>query len=378
MTLQPTDSGAAVAVSGQPQAPAVVGGTIAVDDVRSWLERAEMYGQLAHTLVRSFFVPAAFKPQIARGATPDDVADAFAVAEANATGAMMLGGALGLDPLTSLQNLYVVHGRPGMYTRLKVALVQAAGHEVWTEHLDDDRAVVCGRRAGTDQVVRVEITMDMAKTAEWTTNAAYRKTPRDILYARAASRVCDRVAADLLMGIRSVEDIDPDEAPSVDARVTSEEVRARAAALTPRADTRTIREIGAQASETLERERAEAERDEPDTAPDVPPSTAQQHREIGRLFTALGVVGDGSRARRARAVSDLVGRSVTSATDLTGPEAGHVIDELTAMAEGPTDQDDPAPTGELADQVEDPPGWDPDGGEVLIDLPDQPGAGDDR
>jgi hypothetical protein len=107
-----------------------------------------------------------------------------------------------------LQQIYIVHGRPGMYTEIKVALVMSRGHEVWVEDISDTRAVVCGRRKGSEAPPeRVTVTMDQARKAGWTTNQAYAKTPQDMLYARAAGRVCDRIAPDVLMGIASVEEI---------------------------------------------------------------------------------------------------------------------------------------------------------------------------
>lgn len=175
-----------------------------------WLTQAASAGQLARGLVASFWVPAAYKPDIPRNADPEERAAAVEVAVANATGAILFGWRLGLDPMTSLQQVYVVHGRPGMYAKMKVALAQAAGHEVWDEVYTAERAVVCGRRRGSEQVVRIEITIEQARTAGWTSNAAYGKTPADMLWARAASRVVDRIAADLLHGITSIEDIEPD------------------------------------------------------------------------------------------------------------------------------------------------------------------------
>ncbi len=176
-----------------------------------WLRAAGSAEQLARQLVHSFFVPQAYKP-----GNPRDEA-AVGVAVANATGAILLGQSLGLDPLTALQQIYVVHGRPGMYAKLKVALAQAAGHRVWDEEYTAESATVCGQRHGTDDLVRITITMEQAKQAGWTSNAAYQKTPADMLWARAASRVVDRIAADLLMGIQSIEDIDEDDAPAARA-----------------------------------------------------------------------------------------------------------------------------------------------------------------
>ena len=56
--------------------------------------------------------------------------------------------------------------------------------------------------------------MDQARKAGWTKNDTYSKTPADMLWARAAGRVCDRIAPDTLMGIASVEEVEDDRAAS--------------------------------------------------------------------------------------------------------------------------------------------------------------------
>ena len=148
-----------------------------------WLVAADNASQLAARLVDSFFVPQAYKPQSRDGRDQ---------AIANATGAILLGQSLGLDPLTALQQIYVVHGRPGMYAKMKVALAQARGHRVWDEEYTAESVTVCGQRAGSSDVVRITITMADAERAGWAQqNANYKKTPADMLWARAAS-VCTR------------------------------------------------------------------------------------------------------------------------------------------------------------------------------------------
>jgi len=287
------------------------GTSIGVADVDAWVARAKGYRGLAQQLVRSFFVPQAYKPQPSPRATPEEVAEAYAVAEANATGAMMLGGSLGLDPLTSLQNIYVVHGRPGMYTKLKVALAQAAGHEVWDEEYGPDRAVVCGRRQGTDAVVRITITMEDARRAGWPEqNANYRKTPADMLWARAASRVVDRIAADVLHGIVSVEDIEPSpERPVQEPRITAAQITATAS--------------GASTAEPEPDGGSAAERA-------VLPITAAKWQAINALFADLGVKGEGQQAARLAVVARLAGREVSRGGELTADEGQTVYDTLAA------------------------------------------------
>jgi hypothetical protein len=193
---------------------ALNGANDALERLGRWVEAASHATQLVAPLVSTPFVPEAYRPKVDPRATAEQKADARNIAIASATAAVLQGITLGLDPMTALQNIYVVHGRPGMYAKIKVALVQSRGHEVWTDDLSDVRAVVAGRRRGTDTIERVTVTMDQARRAGWTRNDAYGKTPQDMLWARAASRVCDRIASDALMGIASVEEIQDELTPA--------------------------------------------------------------------------------------------------------------------------------------------------------------------
>jgi len=189
-------------------AVAVLGGaTDALARLGEWVQAARDAHALVSPLVDTAFVPEAYKPKLDPRATDAQKAEARAVAVANATAAVLQGITLGLDPLTSLQQIYIVHGRPGMYAKLMVALVQSRGHEVWVDDISDSRCVVGGRRKGSEHIERVTVTMDQARKAGWTTNQAYTKTPQDMLYARAAGRLCSHIASDVLMGIASVEEI---------------------------------------------------------------------------------------------------------------------------------------------------------------------------
>jgi hypothetical protein len=303
-----------------------------------WVDAAQSAATLVRPLVLSHFVPAAYKPQIPPRASADEQRDAVEVAVANATGAVLLGLSLGVDPLTALQNIYVVHGRPGMYAKFKVALALAAGHRVWDEEYSPDRATVCGQRKGSEDVVRITVTMDDAKRAGWTSNAAYSKTPADMLWARAAGRVVDRVAADTLHGIQSVEDIDPEPAPA-GARAT--------ARVLPRSPA--------------------AEPGEDDEARPIDKGT---WRDINAAFTALGVTGTGRTQRQLTALTALTGRPVEKGSDLTAAEGALVLDTLRGMdpagiddltrGSGQEPEPAPEPGPGAALPVEDPPGdYDP-------------------
>lgn len=312
------------------------GTNAALEQLAQWVTAAQNAHQLVAPLVSTPFVPDSYRPKVDPRATDEQKRDAFNVAVATGTAAVLQGLSLGLDPLTSLQQIYVVHGRPGMYARIKVALVTSRGHEVWTEDLTDARAVVCGRRKGSQNVERVVITMDQAKKAGWTKNETYAKTPQDMLYARAAGRVCDRIAPDVLMGIASVEDIADEVAadgqPTRLRTVKRAEVAPSAAQpALPQGGDRPADDRSAQFTRAPQRPAGPplpGEEEQPG------PATLQQRTwdAINRQFVQLEVVGDGQKASRLAVISYIVGRPISRGGELTADEGQLVLDNLAGDA----------------------------------------------
>jgi hypothetical protein len=149
---------------------------------------------------------------------------------ADAAAAILTGHELGLSPMASLRSIFMIAGTPGMYAKVMVAVVMAQGHEIWPEHQDDERVVVCGRRKGSDHVYRT--TWDRARVvkAKLVGNAKYQENPQQMMYARGSAEICRQVAPDALHGIPySVEELeDMPDALRVEAnvapRVTREEI----------------------------------------------------------------------------------------------------------------------------------------------------------
>jgi len=168
----------------------------------AWAQAASAANQLAKSLTRTQVVPEAFR--VKPGMSP---ADADQVVS-NATAALLLGDELGLTPLASLRALYFIKGQAGMYARVKVALVKARGHSIWTEAESDTAVTVAGHREGEpDHIERSTWTLKRAEQAGFVRRgrngeaSQYDLQPRAMLYARAASDIANRVAPDALMGI---------------------------------------------------------------------------------------------------------------------------------------------------------------------------------
>jgi len=230
----------------------VIGGSMpGLEVLREWLAAAGQARDLVRPLVDTPFLPASLWP-LPPGVQPRDMPNPRVkhpresleewqgrreVAGASGTAAVLTGMTLGLDPLVALAQVFVVKGRPGLYAKIKVALAQRAGHDVWDEELSAERVTVCGRRKGwpEDRFVRITITIEDAERAGWTINETYRKTPADMLWSRAVGRVLDRIAADTLNGIASIETMDdePEPGAQVTATVVDEPARTSAAVAFP-------------------------------------------------------------------------------------------------------------------------------------------------
>jgi hypothetical protein len=296
-----------------------------------WVTAAQHAHALVAPLIGTAFVPDAYKPKVDPRATEKERAAAYEVAVANATAAVLQGITLGLDPMTALQQIYIVHGRPGMYAKLMVALIQAHGHEVWTEDLSDTRAVVCGRRKGSEYTERITITMDMARKAKWTSNAKYQETPQDMLWARAAGRVCDRIASDVLKGIASVEEIRDEVQATAEVGTRTVSPRRRAAAI----EATTVEDP------PLDEPVPTAERV---AAPAAPMTKVQS----GKMFALLAEHGYSDKDAALAFIAITIGREIASSAELTKAEAAAVIDKLGALNEPPLDEGDWPATAEPA------------------------------
>ncbi|OZE39079.1 hypothetical protein CH278_01995 [Rhodococcus sp. 05-2254-5] len=124
------------------------------------------------------------------------------------------GQQLGWNPLTSLQNIFTVHGVPGMYARAMRALLISKGHEVETVESTTKSATVRARHAGSENWEEVTWTIELATQAGYVAgNTKYKTDPRGMLYAKALADACRRAAPDVLMGMPySKEDLEDERA----------------------------------------------------------------------------------------------------------------------------------------------------------------------
>jgi hypothetical protein len=277
----------------------------------AWAEGLAAAHRIGSALCRTAFAPKHFQGK------PDEAA-----------AAIMFGDEIGMSPTQALRSVHVISGTPGLSARAMVALVQSKGHEVWTETDTPTKVVVCGRRRGSTHVETSEWTTDRARKAGYTTNKKYETDPQAMLYARAASDVCRKVAADALAGLAySTEELELEQpAPVTTLRRTN--------TTDSPAPKRTARRAPAVAAEPDLEPPLLAADDPIPTDDDPQPNPAEPlltDAQRGKMHALMAEHEIGDRQDRLDYVAGVIGHPVTTSNELTKREASLVIEALTKM-----------------------------------------------
>lgn len=329
------------------------------EGIDDWVQMLGSVGELARNISTTPFVPESF-----RGST------------AAVAAAILTGRELGIPPMLALRHVHVIKGKPGMSAELMRLLVQRAGHEIEVVEATDTRCLIKGRRRGDDQQWQeASFTADQARRAKIDLGGY----PEDKLVARATTRLCRRMFADVIGGMPTVEELengDPDgdtgragqgsALPATPARRTAQRkgrgvttaTRSQAAAA-PRAaapepdldddtvDAEAVDEGTVEATEVAveaagswsDDEGGEPSLDEPGDGEEKPdPAGPPSEAQAKALHAALNGIGyKGGRDAKLDLLSVLVERELSSSTELTRSEVGGLLDLLAFFAR----QDDP-------------------------------------
>lgn len=275
----------------------------AIDPSDRALERIEKQAramvaahQLGKALAATAMVPETYQQY------PDGKKENPAAAD-NATAAILYGAELGFSAVQSLQNIFIVRGKPAIYSRAMVAQVIAAGHRAWEVEATPESVTWKGRRADTGDEVTSTWTIERAKAAGFLTNKLYASLPVEMLRAKCQAEVARTGFPDVLLGMsHSVEDLNLQQP----VQVRSERVAA------PKGGT-----AGLAAALGVSEDPAEAN--------DTPATEA----EIARLVAGLA---EGGIADPEEAIAFLRGRTrpeVQRSKDLTSAEVSAVLDFMT-------------------------------------------------
>lgn len=215
----------------------------------------------------------------------------------NAAAAILYGAELGLNPIQSLQQIFVVHGSPAIYARTAVALVMRHGISVQTVSTNNESVTV---RATDPRTGRIEeCTWDIARAtlAGYTSNAKYKTNPQEMLFAKAAMECCRKIAPDVLLGIPYArEELELERQPQ---RVRSERAGQGVASLRQRAS---------QAAAVVERPGEPT--DEAPAANQM--STGTRRKWINRMFQLLGEGDCGDKDDQRIVIAALAGLPIGS------------------------------------------------------------------
>jgi hypothetical protein len=305
-----------------------------LEALRSWVEALEITRRGVELIIDTPFIPASFWPlpkalQLKDFPVPsmrhpqekdEEYAQRRAGAIASTTTAITVGAELGLGPNAAMKYLYVTRGRPQIYAEGILALFHAKGHRSRPVARDVDRCAVAVALRGSAEWTEFEFTIDDAERAGYVkANPKYTSDPKAMLWARVISIAVRSVAPEVLGGIAGEADvvdvIEGEVISSSPARVTVEDLAARATAPAPAAETP-----------------AEA----PAGEPAAPAEPARIDERTWKLMNAewvrLGVVGEGMKDRRLRGISRIVGRTIESGSELLVAEGDVALDTLRSIS----------------------------------------------
>ena len=119
---------------------------------------------------------------------------------ANLLWAISYGQTLGVAPLTAVQSIHVINGKPTASADLIAGLVRRAGHKLRVNG-DDKRAVAQIIRADDpDFTFEVVWTIERAQAAKLTSKDTWKNFPAAMLKARAITEVARAACSEILQG----------------------------------------------------------------------------------------------------------------------------------------------------------------------------------
>lgn len=171
-----------------------------LEEMTSWVQAMKAASEFAGFLSQTGMIPMSLKKKGKDSwKTPNELM-------ADTTAVILAGMPLGLDPFQSTQNIFIVHGAPAMYARTMVGLVQAKGVEVEETESSPTVSTVRLRRTPDSEWRYASWPIQRAAAAGYTSNPKYKTNPAEMLYAKAATELCRKYCADILMGIYTPEE----------------------------------------------------------------------------------------------------------------------------------------------------------------------------
>lgn len=315
----------------------------AAADLVNWSMQAEAAAGVARSIVGTAFVPVSLRVFDERHALDVDAT------LATITAALLTGQELGFSPMASLRSIVIIppgSGTPALLAAALRALVLHRGHEIWVVESTATRAVVRGRRIGSDITQESVWTTDRARALKLRSfgdpNGQWQRQPANMLVARATAEVARWIAADAMMGlpyiVEEFEDgADDGTAPGAGENEPAALGRA-AATVPPRPAARRARQPGRSRGSVRPVPALPSPDHPPDGdgepamqagggAPAAEPISAPQR---AALWSGLRKLGLTDRVEALATLSGWIGREIASSNALTRAEAGVALTAIGA------------------------------------------------
>jgi len=248
------------------------------------------------------------------------------VAAWNLCAAILYGAEIGLSAVQSAQNVFIVRGKPAVYSRTMAAQVRRAGYVIEEVEASNEKVVWKAYRDGTWSIS--EWSIERAQAAGYTTNKLYQTNPMEMLRAKCIAEVCRIKFQDVLLGMAySVEELNLVEGGTTVQRVVKKpggkgldklrqiaEAQPEPDSAEPSPEVETVMSSVKLAQQVAAQDAATAE-------PDPQTASAAQLTEIRKLYNKQGIKAQGLLDE----ISMFMGRKVTSLNELTSEEADDVI-----------------------------------------------------
>ena len=128
--------------------------------------------------------------------------------------AIQLGAELGLTPMSALQNIAVINGRPAIYGDAALALVRSSGllevfreEEIGEAGKDTQGVKVTAKRKGFDEASETFTVADAKLSKLWGKAGPWSDYPKRMLRFRARGFILRDLFGDVLKGLRTLEEV---------------------------------------------------------------------------------------------------------------------------------------------------------------------------
>lgn len=292
--------------------------------LQEWASELDAAHRLATALASSNFVPMNLRKKGKDSwKRPEELT-------MDVTALILAGKSIGYDPMQAIQQLFIVHGMPSMYSRSMVALVLSHGHEIERSAATYESVTYRARRKGSTEWQEFTWDIGRARKAGYTSNSKYESDPIAMLGAKAATEACRVMFPDVLLGMAySVEEIEledlgesgePPAAPAPTAEKKKITRKPRAAAPAP--------DLPAAVNDAP-RDQEEPASDEADAREETGEMCSPD--QWTHLTVALKAAGYGTKPQMRNAVEGFLGRSTNGPEDITADEASRMQEHFTTL-----------------------------------------------